>query len=39
MVQQLQAGHSGTYRISLSSLPQGVYIVKADNITYKIMKR
>ena len=39
MVKQLQASHSGTFRISLSSLPQGMYIVKADNVTYKIMKR
>lgn len=38
-VQQLNATRTGTYRISLSSLPQGVYLVKADNITYKIMKR
>lgn len=39
LVQQLTAHRSGTYRLSLSHLPQGVYIVKADNITYKIMKR
>lgn len=39
LVQQLKARHAGTYRLSLSSLPKGVYIVKADNITYKIMKR
>ena len=39
LVQQLKARHAGTYRLSLSSLPRGVYIVKADNITYKIMKR
>lgn len=39
MVKQLTASHSGTYRISLSSLPQGMYIVKADNTTYKIMKQ
>ena len=38
-VQQLRASHKGTYRLSLSSLPKGVYIVKADTITYKIMKR
>ena len=38
-VQQLRANHKGTYRLSLSSLPKGVYIVKADTITYKIMKR
>ena len=39
LVKQLNANHTGTYRLSLSSLPRGVYIVKADNITYKIMKR
>ena len=39
LVQQLKAQKSGTYRLSLSALPQGVYIVKADNATYKIMKR
>ena len=39
LVQQLKANHQGTYRISLSSLPTGVYVVKADTITYKIMKR
>lgn len=39
LVQRLKARHKGTYRLSLSSLPKGVYIVKADNITYKIMKR
>ena len=39
LLQQLRASHSGTYRLSLSSLPKGVYIVKADTITYKIMKR
>jgi hypothetical protein len=39
LVQQLTARHAGTYRLSLSSLPAGVYLVKADNITYKITKR
>jgi DNA-binding beta-propeller fold protein YncE len=39
LVKQLTAHRTGTYRLSLASLPQGVYIVKADNITYKIMKR
>ena len=38
-VKQLTAVYAGTYRLSLSSLPQGVYIVKADKISYKIMKR
>ena len=39
LIRKLKATHKGTYRISLSSLPKGVYIVKADTITYKIMKR
>ena len=39
LVQQLRAGHRGTFRLNLSMLPKGVYIVKADTITYKIMKR
>lgn len=39
LVKQLTAERSGSFRISLTSLPQGMYIVKADNITYKIMKR
>ena len=39
LVRQLTAQRAGTYRLSLSSLPAGVYIVKADNITYKITKR
>lgn len=39
LVRQLTARHAGTYRLSLSALPKGVYIVKADNATYKIMKR
>lgn len=39
LVRQLTAQRAGTYRLSLSSLPTGVYIVKADNITYKITKR
>ena len=39
LVRQLTARHAGTYRLSLAALPQGVYIVKADNITYKILKR
>ena len=38
-VRQVHARHAGTYRISLSALPKGVYIVKADTITYKLMKR
>lgn len=39
LVKQLTAQRSGTYRFSLASLSKGVYIVKADNVTYKIMKR
>lgn len=39
LVQKLTAHRSGTYRLSLVPLPQGVYIVKADNVSYKIMKR
>ena len=39
LVRQLKAHHSGTYRLGLSELPTGLYLVKADNITYKIMKQ
>lgn len=39
LVQQLKARRSGTYRLSLSQLPTGVYVVKAGDTTYKIMKR
>lgn len=39
LVKQHTANHTGTYRLSLASLPKGIYIVKADNVTYKIMKR
>ena len=39
LVRQLKAQRAGTYRLSLSSLRSGVYLVKADNITYKITKR
>ncbi len=38
LLRQLNAHHSGTYRLNLSELPKGVYLVKADNVTYKIMK-
>lgn len=38
-VQQLKARHAGTYRLSLSGLPSGVYLVKAGSTTYKITKR
>ena len=39
IVRELKAQHQGSFRLSLASLPKGVYIVKADTITYKIMKR
>ena len=39
LVRQLKAQRAGTYRLNLSSLRAGVYLVKADNITYKITKR
>ena len=39
LVRQIKAQHQGTYRISLAALPKGIYIVKADTINYKIMKR
>ena len=39
LVRQLKAYRSGTYRLNLSELPTGLYLVKADNITYKIMKQ
>ena len=38
LVRQLKSQRSGTYRLNLSELPSGLYIVKADNITYKITK-
>jgi hypothetical protein len=39
LLRQLKAHRSGTYRISLSELPLGLYLVKADNTTYKITKQ
>lgn len=39
VITQFTAKHPGSCRLNLSPLPKGVYIVKADNITYKIMKR
>ena len=39
LLRQLTAPHTGTYRLNLSELPTGLYLVKADNITYKIAKR
>ncbi len=38
LLRQLTASHSGTYRLNLSALPTGLYLVKADNVTYKITK-
>ena len=39
LIRQLDAHRAGTYRLNLSELPVGLYLVKADNVTYKIMKR
>ena len=39
LLRQLKASHAGTYRLNLSELPAGLYLVKADNVTYKILKR
>lgn len=39
LLRQLKASHAGTYRLNLSELPTGLYLVKADNVTYKILKR
>ena len=39
LVRQLKAQRAGTYRLSLSELPTGLYLVKADNVTYKITKQ
>ncbi|MBP5798938.1 MAG: T9SS type A sorting domain-containing protein [Prevotella sp.] len=39
LLRQLTAQRSGTYRLSLSELPTGLYLVKADNVTYKITKQ
>lgn len=39
LVRQLTAQRAGTYRLSLSSFPAGVYLVKADNTTFKITKQ
>ena len=38
-LRQLSASGDGTCRLDLSALPKGVYLVKTDSITYKIMKR
>ena len=37
-VKQLKATRTGTFRLNLSELPSGVYLVKAGTITYKIAK-
>lgn len=39
LVHQLAAKRAGTYRLNLSSLPFGVYLVKTGSLTYKITKR
>jgi hypothetical protein len=39
LLKKLTTTHAGTFRLNLSMLPQGVYIVKAGTITYKLMKR
>ncbi len=39
LIRQLKPQRTGTYRINLSKLPTGLYLVKADNVTYKITKR
>ena len=39
LIRQLKPQRTGTYRITLSELPLGLYLVKADNVTYKITKR
>jgi hypothetical protein len=39
LVRQLTARESGSYSVNLSELPTGVYVVKADRVTYKIAKR
>ncbi|MBE6260987.1 MAG: T9SS type A sorting domain-containing protein [Prevotella sp.] len=38
LLHQLTPHHTGTYRLNLSELPSGLYIVKANNMTYKITK-
>ena len=38
LVRQLKPQRSGTYRLNLSELPSGLYLVKAGNTTYKITK-
>lgn len=38
-LRRLSTSGDGTCRLDLSALPKGVYLVKTDTITYKIMKR
>ncbi len=38
-LRRLSASGDGTCRLDPSALPKGVYLVKTDSITYKIMKR
>ena len=38
LIRQLKPQRSGTYRLNLSELSSGLYLVKADNTTYKITK-
>lgn len=39
LVRQFTACDSGSYSLDLGELPTGVYIIKADRVTYKIAKR
>lgn len=39
LVRQLAVKRAGTYRLNLSSLLFGVYLVKTGSLTYKITKR
>ena len=39
LVRQLAVKRAGTYRLNLSSLPFGVYLVKTGSLTYKITQR
>lgn len=39
LMRKLTAREGGSYRLDLGELPTGVYIVKANRVTYKIAKR
>ena len=39
LVRKIRNTDNGTCRIDLSMLPKGIYLVKTDTITYKIIKR